>query len=31
LNVFIRREWGEVKSDQRILDDYQTFYQPSVN
>jgi len=31
LNVFIRREWGEVKSDQRILNDYQTFYQPSVN
>jgi len=31
LNVFIRREWGEVKSDQRILDEYQSYYQPSVN
>ena len=31
LNVFIRREWGEVKSDQQILDEYQSYYQPSVD
>ena len=28
LDVFIRREWGEVKSDERILNDYQAYYQP---
>ena len=31
LNTFIRREWGEVKTDQRILDDFQSYYQPSIN
>ena len=31
LITFIRREWGEVKTDQRILDDFQSYYQPSIN
>ena len=31
LNTFIRREWGEVKTDQRILNDFQSYYQSSVN
>ena len=29
LKVFIRREWGDIKTDQVIMDEYQSFYQPA--
>lgn len=28
LNVYIKREWGEVKTDQNILDEYESFHKP---
>jgi len=29
LDNYLKREWGGIKSDKNILDDFQSFYLPS--